>query len=324
MTQINLISVSKYYNSIRKFYIWTNLWFFFRADSGSDRWRTTRRSLQSVLPQLSQLSHWLRPLVNQSKPIDVYYWTKSGKLFVRRRDTITAALLRLISHILLGRSGLGSRNKKQEEWRLQNPLLDGRSGICQGLRSAVSWGQTLWIRFFQFLFAVISWQQINYHYIAKEGSQVETWAVIYYITHLLKGALLFITIVLIGTGWAFIKHILSDKDKKIFMIVIPLQASQISNPLDLQLCLNRFWQMWPTLSQKRAKRVRLSTICGGRFSYWSTCCAAEPSSSRWSGPFATCKRPLRPMERRPSICANWSSSDTFTLWSFATYISHES
>lgn len=41
----------------------------------------------------------------------------------------------------------------------------------------------------------------------------------------LKGALLFITIALIGTGWAFIKHILSDKDKKIFMIVIPLQVS---------------------------------------------------------------------------------------------------
>ncbi|KAI2664653.1 Protein GPR107 [Labeo rohita] len=38
------------------------------------------------------------------------------------------------------------------------------------------------------------------------------------------GALLFITIALIGTGWAFVKHILSDKDKKIFMIVIPLQV----------------------------------------------------------------------------------------------------
>lgn len=45
-----------------------------------------------------------------------------------------------------------------------------------------------------------------------------------FFSHSLKGALLFITIALIGTGWAFIKHILSDKDKKIFMIVIPLQV----------------------------------------------------------------------------------------------------
>ncbi|GFQ87107.1 protein GPR107 [Trichonephila clavata] len=65
---------------------------------------------------------------------------------------------------------------------------------------------------------------INYNIIAREGTPMEAWAVLYYITHLLKGALLFITIVLIGTGWAFIKHILSDKDKKIFMIVIPLQV----------------------------------------------------------------------------------------------------
>ncbi|XP_069465360.1 protein GPR107 [Ambystoma mexicanum] len=65
---------------------------------------------------------------------------------------------------------------------------------------------------------------IDYHYISSQGFPIEGWAVVYYITHLLKGALLFITIALIGTGWAFVKHILSDKDKKIFVIVIPLQV----------------------------------------------------------------------------------------------------
>ena len=65
---------------------------------------------------------------------------------------------------------------------------------------------------------------INFHYISVDGSQVETWAILFYMTHLLKGALLLITIVLIGTGWAFVKQILSEKDKNLFMIVIPLQV----------------------------------------------------------------------------------------------------
>lgn len=65
---------------------------------------------------------------------------------------------------------------------------------------------------------------INYHFINSLGHPNEGLAVMYYITHLLKGALLFITLSLIGTGFAFVKYILSDKEKKIFMIVIPLQV----------------------------------------------------------------------------------------------------
>ncbi|KAG7265024.1 hypothetical protein CRUP_007243 [Coryphaenoides rupestris] len=61
---------------------------------------------------------------------------------------------------------------------------------------------------------------INYHFINTLGHRNESWAVMYYITHLLKGALLFITLALIGTGWAFVKYVLSDKEKKIFMIVL--------------------------------------------------------------------------------------------------------
>ncbi|XP_073722520.1 protein GPR108-like [Misgurnus anguillicaudatus] len=65
---------------------------------------------------------------------------------------------------------------------------------------------------------------INYHFINSVGFPLEGWAVMYYITHLLKGALLFITLAHICTGFAFVKYILSDKEKKIFMIVIPLQV----------------------------------------------------------------------------------------------------
>ena len=64
---------------------------------------------------------------------------------------------------------------------------------------------------------------VNFHYIAEKGIHEMAWAVIYYITYLLRGALLFITIILIGAGWTFIKHILSNRDKKIFAVVLPLQ-----------------------------------------------------------------------------------------------------
>ncbi|XP_020606038.1 protein GPR107-like [Orbicella faveolata] len=69
----------------------------------------------------------------------------------------------------------------------------------------------------------LMFQAVNFHFINRDGKPAESWEVLYYITHLLKGALLFTTIVLIGTGYFFIKHVLSDRDKKIFLIVIPLQ-----------------------------------------------------------------------------------------------------
>jgi len=68
---------------------------------------------------------------------------------------------------------------------------------------------------------------VNYTKIAANGIHMESWAVLYYITHLLKGGLLFFTIVLIGSGWAFVKHVLSSNEKKVFMVVLPLQV--ISN-----------------------------------------------------------------------------------------------
>uniref|UniRef100_A0A2K6C033 GOST seven transmembrane domain-containing protein n=1 Tax=Macaca nemestrina TaxID=9545 RepID=A0A2K6C033_MACNE len=65
---------------------------------------------------------------------------------------------------------------------------------------------------------------INYYFINSQSHPIEGLAVMYYITHLLKGALLFITVTLIGSGWAFIKYVLSDKEKKVFRIMIPMQV----------------------------------------------------------------------------------------------------
>uniref|UniRef100_A0A8C3T5I9 G protein-coupled receptor 107 n=1 Tax=Chelydra serpentina TaxID=8475 RepID=A0A8C3T5I9_CHESE len=64
----------------------------------------------------------------------------------------------------------------------------------------------------------LMFRAIDYYYISCQGFPIEGWAVVYNITHLLK------VLLLIGTDWAFIRHILSDKDKKVFMIVIPLRV----------------------------------------------------------------------------------------------------
>ncbi|ERN08259.1 hypothetical protein AMTRI_Chr09g17850 [Amborella trichopoda] len=60
-------------------------------------------------------------------------------------------------------------------------------------------------------------------YIKRTGS-AHGWDVLFYIFSFLKGITLFTLIVLIGTGWSFIKPYLQDKEKKVLMIVIPLQV----------------------------------------------------------------------------------------------------
>ncbi|CAN8233334.1 unnamed protein product [Cochlearia groenlandica] len=60
-------------------------------------------------------------------------------------------------------------------------------------------------------------------YIKRTGT-AHGWDVLFYIFNFLKGITLFTLIVLIGTGWSFLKPYLQDKEKKVLMIVIPLQV----------------------------------------------------------------------------------------------------
>nr|KAG5705751.1 hypothetical protein BaRGS_027410 [Batillaria attramentaria] len=65
---------------------------------------------------------------------------------------------------------------------------------------------------------------VNMYFIQINGVHEEAWAILWYIVYLTRGALMFVTVLLIGAGWAFIKHVLTDREKKLFLIVIPLQV----------------------------------------------------------------------------------------------------
>ncbi|QCE07008.1 protein GPR107-like [Vigna unguiculata] len=60
------------------------------------------------------------------------------------------------------------------------------------------------------------------HYVKITGTP-HGWDVLFYIFQFIRVVLLFTVIVLVGTGWSFLKPFLQEREKKVLMIVIPLQ-----------------------------------------------------------------------------------------------------
>ena len=63
----------------------------------------------------------------------------------------------------------------------------------------------------------------QYIYVRKTGTP-HGWDVAFYVFGFFKGIMLFTVIVLIGTGWSFLKPYLQKREKIVLMIVIPLQV----------------------------------------------------------------------------------------------------
>lgn len=82
-------------------------------------------------------------------------------------------------------------------------------------------------------------------YIKKTGTP-HGWDVAFYAFSFLKGVMLFVVIVLIGTGWSFLKPYLQGKEKKVLMVVIPLQvlANIATVVIDESGLSDKNWLTW--------------------------------------------------------------------------------
>ncbi|ERN15839.1 protein GPR107 [Amborella trichopoda] len=61
-------------------------------------------------------------------------------------------------------------------------------------------------------------------YFVKMTGTPHGWDIAFYVFGFFKGIMLFTVIVLIGTGWSFLKPYLQEREKKVLMVVIPLQV----------------------------------------------------------------------------------------------------
>ncbi|ORZ02760.1 lung seven transmembrane receptor-domain-containing protein [Syncephalastrum racemosum] len=107
-------------------------------------------------------------------------------------------------------------------------------------------------------------QSAKYYY-KMIGILTEGWRIGFYIFASLKGLLSILIIVLLASGWMFIKPFLSVKDKRIISVVIPLQvvaniASAIGNEAAVGSTDYSFWNMIPPLIDLAACGVVLWTI----------------------------------------------------------------
>jgi hypothetical protein len=68
----------------------------------------------------------------------------------------------------------------------------------------------------------IFFESIRYHYLRVTGHAV-LWSAVFYTFAFLKGITLFTVILLIGSGWSFVKPFLSEREKKIIMAILILQ-----------------------------------------------------------------------------------------------------
>ncbi|KAI8367551.1 lung seven transmembrane receptor-domain-containing protein [Radiomyces spectabilis] len=115
-----------------------------------------------------------------------------------------------------------------------------------------------------FIFINKALQSAKYHYM-KIGVLSEGWRIGFYLFASVKGILSILILVLLASGWMFIKPFLSSKDKKVISAIVPLQvlanvASAIGSEAAVGSADWSFWNMLLPLIDLTACGVVLWTI----------------------------------------------------------------
>jgi hypothetical protein len=71
--------------------------------------------------------------------------------------------------------------------------------------------------------AALLFKTIDYHFLDVQG-EPGSWGIVYWCLNGVRALLMFVLIIMIGSGWKFVKPFLAERDHKIFFVVIPLQV----------------------------------------------------------------------------------------------------
>ncbi|KAG7553875.1 Lung seven transmembrane receptor-like [Arabidopsis suecica] len=115
------------------------------------------------------------------------------------------------------------------------------------------------------------------HYVKVTGT-AHGWNIVFYIFHFISVVLLFMVIVLVGNGWCFLKPKLHGKEKKLLMIVVPLQvlANIASIVIGETGPYTQDWVIWNQIFLL----ADVTSCCAIVFAMvWSMCCLRETSKT---------------------------------------------
>jgi len=141
------------------------------------------------------------------------------------------------------------------------PLVYGVSSIASFI-AAVLWGSLLvsnrsykvfkshylMLALMTFVGIDKAFESAKYHYM-KIGVVAEGWTIGFYIFAFIKGSLSILIIVLVASGWMFIKPFLSAKDKRIISIIVPIQVlANIASVFVSEAAIGSIdWAFWNNL-----------------------------------------------------------------------------